>query len=504
MSATGNERILVVGGGMAGLWTALELARKGRELTVLERDPPPPEASADEAFESWERKGVGHLRHSHAFLARLHILIRDHYPDLMRELLDAGCREIGFSDNLPVALKDSYKPVPGDKDMTILTSRRTTLEYVLRRYAGRQQSIRFETGALVRDVLTEKTAGGTLRVIGVKAERNGETKDWLADIVIDAAGKNSQIIDWLNERGASIAEETERAGILYFTRHYRLRDGVDEPARTKVPGAGDLGFIKYGVFPADNGCFSITLAVPEIEMELRRAIVRPETFDAICARLPGIAQWTANETSAPVSRVYGMGELISRWRHMTKDGSPRVLNFFPIGDSVIRTNPLYGRGCSFAGVAAEGLAEILDRTADMRERARLYHARLAKELRQHYDDMVKQDLAAAKRARHALEPDYRPGVKARLFKSFAEDAIMPAIRGDVELMRAFMRAFHMVDPPNTWLRDPRNVSKVLTTWARGRKRNADLYPPKLGPDRREMLTSLGLSPTADSERLKSA
>lgn len=499
-----SERILVVGGGIAGLWTALALARKGRELTLLERDPPPPEASADEAFESWERKGVGHLRHSHAFLARLHILIRDNYPDLMQELLDAGCRELKFADGLPLSLQESYRPVPGDKDMTILTSRRTTLEFIMRRYAARQQGIRFETGALVRGILTDRDAAGQLRVTGVRAEQNGETKDWLADIVIDAAGKNSQMIEWLNDAGACISEETERAGILYFTRHYRLHDPENEPARTKIPGAGDLGFIKYGLFPADNGCFSITLAVPEIEMELRRAIVRPENFDAICAQLPGIAQWTSSETSRPVSRVFGMGELISRWRHMTKDGAPRALNFFPIGDSVIRTNPLYGRGCSFAGVAAEALVETLERSNDPNERARFYHAQLAKELRQHYDDMVKQDLAAAKRARNALDPDYKPGVKARLFKSFAEDAIMPAIRGDVELMRAFMRSFHMVDAPNTWLRDPRNVSKVLRTWARGKKRNADLYPPKLGPGRTEMLSSLGISPTADPERLKSA
>lgn len=499
-----NERILVVGGGIAGLWTALALAREGRELTVLERDPPPPEASADEAFESWERKGVGHLRHSHAFLARLHILIRDNYPDLMEELLAAGCRELKFADGLPLSLQDTYKPVPGDQDMTILTSRRTTLEFIMRRYAGRQQNIRFETGALVRGILTEKDAAGQLRVTGVTAEQNGETKDWLADIVIDAAGKNSQMIEWLNEAGAGITEETERAGILYFTRHYRLHDPKNEPARTKIPGAGDLGFIKYGLFPADNGCFSITLAVPEIEMELRRGIVRPENFDKICAQLPGIAQWTAPETSEPQSRVFGMGELISRWRHMTKEGEPRVLNFFPIGDSVIRTNPLYGRGCSFAGVAAEALTETLNKTDDARERARLYHAQLAKELRQHYDDMVKQDLAAIKRAKNALNPDYKPGIKARIFKSFAEDAILPAVRGDVELMRAFMRSFHMVDAPNTWIRDPRNVSKVLKTWARGKKRNADLYPPKLGPGRTEMLTSIGLSPTADTKRLKSA
>ncbi|MEQ8268320.1 MAG: FAD-dependent oxidoreductase [Parvibaculum sp.] len=499
-----GERIVMVGGGIAGLWTALALARSGRELTVLERDPPPPETSADEAFEAWERKGVGHLRHSHAFLARLHMLIRDHYPDLMADLLAAGCREIVFADNLPMALRDSYQPVPGDEDMTILTSRRTTLELIMRRYAARQQNIRFVTGVLVRDVMTEKDESGRLRVTGVSVEQNGERADWAADIVIDAAGKNSQMIEWLNAKGAGITEEDERAGILYFTRHYRLRDGVAEPARTKVPGAGDLGFIKYGLFPADNGCFSITLAVPEIEMELRKAVVRPEHFDAVCAQLPGIASWTSPETSDAVSRVFGMGELISRWRHMTSDGEPRVLNFFPIGDSVIRTNPLYGRGCSFAAIAAEALRETLDRADDPRERARLYHARLATELRQHYDDMVKQDLAATRRARNALDPDYKPGLKARLIKSFAEDAIMPAMRGDVELLRAFMRSFHMVDRPNVWLRDPRNVSKVLVTWARGKKRNADLYPPKLGPGRREMLSSLGLSPTADSERLKSA
>lgn len=499
-----GERILVIGGGIAGLWTVLALSRTGREVTVLERDAPPPETSPDEAFEKWERKGVGHLRHSHAFLARVHILIRENYPDLMEELLASGCREILFEDNLPATLKENYTPLSSDRDMTILTSRRTTLEFIMRRYAARQPGVRFVTGALVRDVLTEKEPNGALRVTGVRVEHEGETKDWLADLVIDAAGKNSQMIDWLNDRGAGITAETERAGILYFTRHYRLHEGVSEPSRTKIPGAGDLGFIKYGVFPADNGCFSITLAVPEIEMEMRRAIVRPEVFDGICALLPGIASWTAPETSRAVSRVFGMGELISRWRHMVKDGEPRVLNFLPIGDSLIRTNPLYGRGCSFAAVAAEVLCETLSKTTSPRERARHYHSRLAKELRQYYDDMVKQDLAAIRRATNALNPDYQPGFKARLVKSFAEDAIMPALRSDVDLMRAFMRAFHMVDAPNVWMRDPRNITKVLRVWARGRKRKADLYPPKLGPKREEMYATLGIPADADRQRMKSA
>ena len=71
------ERVLVIGAGMAGLWTALALGPTGREVVLLERDPPPPAGDADAAFVDWNRRGVGHLRHSHAFLARLRLIIRD-------------------------------------------------------------------------------------------------------------------------------------------------------------------------------------------------------------------------------------------------------------------------------------------------------------------------------------------------------------------------------------------------------------------------------------------
>ncbi|MHB8530783.1 MAG: FAD-dependent oxidoreductase, partial [Caulobacteraceae bacterium] len=64
------ERVAILGAGMAGLCAALALSGRRREIVLLERDPPPPEGGAEEAFEGWERRGVGHLRHSHAFLAR--------------------------------------------------------------------------------------------------------------------------------------------------------------------------------------------------------------------------------------------------------------------------------------------------------------------------------------------------------------------------------------------------------------------------------------------------
>eukprot|EP01035_Chromulina_nebulosa_P000642 gene642-892_t len=53
-----NERILVIGAGMAGLWTAMALARADRDITLLDRDPPPPEGGADAAFDDWQRRGA--------------------------------------------------------------------------------------------------------------------------------------------------------------------------------------------------------------------------------------------------------------------------------------------------------------------------------------------------------------------------------------------------------------------------------------------------------------
>ncbi|MDR3513133.1 MAG: FAD-dependent oxidoreductase [Caulobacteraceae bacterium] len=486
------ERILVIGAGMAGLCLALALAPTGREIVLVERDAAPPQESADQAFFDWNRRGVGHLRHSHAFLARLRNLIKDNHPALLARLLEAGCREIGFADMLPERLKAEYRPSPGDADMAVLTSRRTTLEWVIRDYAETLANVSIVNSAIVRSLVIEVVEEGQLRVVGLKGEVAGEPAEWRADAVIDAGGKNSQAIEQLIEAGAVIGEECEDCGILYYTRHYRLLPGLDEPPRNKAPGTGDLGFIKYGLFPGDNRCFSVTLAVPEIEMALRQNVVRPEVFDRICAMFPGIAPWTDAARAEPISKVFGMGDLKSRWRSLVAADQRATLGFFAVGDSLIRTNPLYGRGCSFAAIEAYILRDVLEETADPAARARLYDARVKAELTPYFDDMRSQDRASVRRAKNVQDPAYVAPLRARVMTSFLNDGIRIALRSDVALMRAALRDFHMIEPPGVWLKRPGNLAKVLGVWAKGRRRNADLYPPSPGPGRGEMMRGLGL------------
>src|SRR5580698_8769832 len=121
-----SEKLLVLGAGMAGLFTALAFAPGAREIVILERDPPLPAGGVEEAFADWYRRGVGQLRHSHGFLARMRNVIKRRHPALLDQLREAGCHEISFSDLMPAALRETYTPRPGDDDMVILTSRRTS------------------------------------------------------------------------------------------------------------------------------------------------------------------------------------------------------------------------------------------------------------------------------------------------------------------------------------------------------------------------------------------
>ena len=496
-----DQRILIIGAGMAGLFSALALAGPGRRVEVLERDPPTPTGGADEAFADWNRRGVGHLRHSHAFLARLRNLVKAHHPTLMDELRAAGCQEIKFADGLPAASKDRYRPEPGDEILTVITSRRTTLELVIRRYVERMPGVILRSGVNVTGFLGALDGEGRFVCEGLRL-KDGETElEERADVVIDGAGRTSQGFDWLAERGVTCDEEAEDAGILYYTRHWRLLPGQNPPERSAAPGAGDMGFIKYGVFPADNGCFSVTISVPEIEETLRLAVMRPEVFDRICSLIPGLAPWTATDKSEPISKVFGMGDLKSRWRMTVKAGKPLALNLFFAGDGLARTNPLYGRGCSFAAIEAYMIADALAASADPAARALAYQAAVDEGLRPYFRAMRDLDRQAIRRARNTLDPNYRPRLRARLMKSFAEDAIAPAIRSDPALLRAFMRGFHMLEPSTAWLKRPATLGSVLGTWMKPKALKQKYYPPKLGPDRTEMFAALELSATADAERL---
>src|SRR5687768_13406285 len=84
-----HDQVVVVGGGVGGLALALALGRQGHEVTVVERDPLPATATAEEAF-SAERRGAPQVHQTHGFLARIFVELREHFPDVLDDLMAVG------------------------------------------------------------------------------------------------------------------------------------------------------------------------------------------------------------------------------------------------------------------------------------------------------------------------------------------------------------------------------------------------------------------------------
>ena len=136
LETTKDQRptVTIVGSGMCGMFTGLALDRRGFDVTIIERDVPPPDCSANEAFFSWQRKGVAQFRHPHAFLGLMCSVLEENYPDLLERFFEAGARKVSFEDSIPDHLKPQYNPEPGDEKMWVLMCRRATMETVLRKY----------------------------------------------------------------------------------------------------------------------------------------------------------------------------------------------------------------------------------------------------------------------------------------------------------------------------------------------------------------------------------
>jgi len=82
LARSNTAKVLIIGGGICGLGTALLLARDGHEVTVLERDADPLPASPQDAWEMWARKGVAQFRQPHNFMPGFRLILEKELPDV--------------------------------------------------------------------------------------------------------------------------------------------------------------------------------------------------------------------------------------------------------------------------------------------------------------------------------------------------------------------------------------------------------------------------------------
>ncbi len=442
--------VVVAGGSVAGLATALALGRQGHRVTVVERDPLAEFADADAAFAA-ERRGAPQAHQTHGFLARLTVTLRRDFPDIWLALLAAGAESMTLTRGLG-------PPEAGDDELNVLIVRRTTFEWALRDAVRREPSVEYRPGIEVAGLVGTPSGAGGGELPHVSGVRLGDGTELHGDVVV-CTGRRGPLVSWLADLGAAVTEEVADTHIVYLTRWYRLPRG--SPTDVDARLGGNFGYLKYLAVPCDGSTFSVTLAVRSSDDELRKVLLDADAFDHACRLLPGPDRFMGLGPVESLGPVRPMGGLINRLRHFTDDvGRARVTGLHAVGDAHTCTNPMYGRGCALAFVQATLLAQAYAAHGDnAAERAAAYEALSACEVEPWFRTAVLMD-AIGDNDGVPKEPD----PAARRFGALVAD-VMLGNAVDPVVARGLLRMINTLVRPDELMADADFVSRVASYFA---------------------------------------
>ncbi len=479
-----GERVAVVGAGIGGLACALSLGSRGFDVALYERDAAPSGDAESAAAIAERRRGVPQAVHPHFFMGRLREVLRARHPELLARLAEAGAGEGRFIEALHPAARLRYAEREDDAALTSIAARRTTFERVMRAYVEEKGLARVESGVEVVGLLADP--GAPPRVRGLRVQRASGRAEVAADVVVDASGRAGTLARELPALGVHVDEERHDAGIVYFTRHYELLPGAEAPTAHGIPGLIFPDFI-VGALPSDRGAFTVTYQVQRDDAGMVAVVRDPARFQALCMQLPVLARWVDPRHARPTSDVFGFGGMDSFWRRVVVDGEPRVLGLHFVGDTAVRSNPKYGRGCTWSVLGAELLAEVLGAEPTVRGRARAYAAALEARLRADWRSMLAMDVAS--RTRFEIAAGQRPAALGDRARGAFADLVDEAQFVDAELFRAIWRGYHGFTGMADWTRSPAAWLRLGRHLLARRARAPLLAERRVRPTRAEILAA---------------
>ncbi len=469
----GMSTILVLGGGVIGLSTAMMLARQGHSVTVLEHDGEPLSASPEEAWHAWERRGVTQFRQPHYLHPSVRHLLDSHLPDVKEALIRAGCVTFDVLVTMPPSITDRTTR-GGDERFITVTGRRPAIEYAVASVAERMLPIR--RGVSVVALL--RGPSNANRIPHVTGVRTMEGEEISADLIIDAMGRHSKLPGWLQAIGSRRPiEEAEISGFIYYTRHFHSTTGVVPSFRSGL----QTYYHSFSLLtlPGDAGTWSVTVFISSEDPALKK-LRDPKHWTALIAACPLHAHWLDGE---PITEVLPMGGILDRSRRFVVDGVPVATGIVSVGDSSACTNPSLGRGIAMGLMHALGTVRVVQEHLDNPLALALAQDSMTEtRVTPWYQDTVEIDRARIARVNALIEG--RPEPQPVDPRAYIGKALAVAMMYDADIFRAVVEMRSMLGLPQEVLVRPGLVDRIREVASA----HEPVMPP--GPSRQELLQML--------------
>lgn len=456
-------KVVVLGAGPIGLATSMLLARDGHEVIVLEKDPQSPPAIVDEIWENWDRRGVAQFRQTHLCHARFRHILDAELPDVRDELLALGGRPFSIAKPI-LSLLDDPSPREGDERFETIAARRPIIEAAFARVAEDTVGVKIVRGVTVDGPIADT---GT-HVTGV---RTTDGESFSADLVVDATGRRSKIVDWVTSLGGRAPyEEANDTGFAYYTRYYK---GTMPEYRGSIVTTSDSFYVL--TVPADNDTWIVAVIAMAGDRVLK-GLRHNDIWDRVVRSMPPIAHWI---DAKPVCDVIPMAGAMDRYRRFVLDDQPVATGIAVVGDAWACTNPTAGRGISLGLLHSIALRDSLRSHG---EQFALEFDRITEaELTPWYRQQVERDYQRAEQVQAAV--DGRPWSPPDTPMAKMQGAFMAGASHDPDLARAFLENMSVLALPPEIMSRPGIMEKVMTY--------ADVAPrPFVGPDRAELVALL--------------
>ena len=317
------------------------------EVVVVDRDELPDGPA--------HRRGLPQGRHAHLLmeggLRAMEELLEG--AELRKRLLAAGAHEIPLNSGMVALTPEGWLRRWRRTGPSMLTCTRALLDWVVREAVLERAPVRVRKGAVVG------LTGTADQVRGVRLAEPGGDVGLDADLVVDASGRGTRVVSWLDGLGVSgVRERAVDSGLVNATRLYRVPEGAEDFPLTIVQPNPYLGRPARSamIMPVEGGRWLVSCGgsrggEPPSDPEgfLRYTLALP---DPIVGRLISGAEPLGDvHLSRSTSNVRRYLEKLPRWPE----------RFVVLGDALATFNPAYGHGMSVAAFGARVLSRELAR-----------------------------------------------------------------------------------------------------------------------------------------------